>query len=410
MGISTERVEAYRAYLRAVQKTDKCHEFRQLMKEFLSLQEHDAATLQDVAARIKDVFNGNPNIILGFNDFLPRRYEINLTVEEDADEMTQDRVEESDEASDSDKELLHHHGEYHPEFKLFEFIKKEKFGNPDEYQQYLKCFYLFSNKIISRKELFAIVIDLLKQNHKNNERETGFEASTSKRRKYEEPMNDDRVLNREHDNNPSYKLSTETVLASGRTKPGKAVLNDSWVSESTSIVYKYDFKKNVYQENLFKCEDERCEYDRKFHLVKGTTKRVQRLKRKIEENKVNPNSIRMEDHFKVLQLRQIRRQWSKSETGRVRRISSKLMKDLVDEIRKNAISVLNRILTLLEQNKVRAETRISNLLEKMKEIYSKNHKKSLYFGSILQQQDATSPSGKCDASTSCPNLNPEATG
>ncbi|KAI3849283.1 hypothetical protein MKX03_001682 [Papaver bracteatum] len=393
MGVSTEQIQAYRAYLRAVQKTDKCHEFRQIMEEFLSLQEHDTATLPYVASRIKDVFRGDSELILGFNDFLPRRYEINLTVEGDGDEMTLDMVEEFNEASDSDKEL-HPHGEYHPEFELFELVKKAKSGNPDEYQQYLKCFHLFSNKIISRNELLAIVIGLLKQDHKKNEREIGFEASSaSRKRKYD---------------NPSYKLSTETALASGWTKLGKAVLNDSWVSESTSIGYKYDFKRNVYQENLFECEDERCEYDRKFHLVKRTIKCVQRLKRKIEENKVDPKNIRLEDHFKVLQLRCIRRSWSKSETGRVRRSKSK--KDLVDEIRKNAIPVLNRILTLLEEKKVRAQTRISNLLEKMREIYSKNHKKALYFGnSSLEQQDETSPSGKCDASTSCPNLNPEAT-
>ncbi|KAI3959340.1 hypothetical protein MKW98_018930 [Papaver atlanticum] len=364
MGLSTEQIQAYRAYLRAVQKTDKFHEFRQIMEEFLSLQEHDTSTLPYVAERIKDVFRGDPKLILGFNDFLPRRYEINLTVEEDSDEMTPDRVEEFNEASDSDRVL--HHGEYHPEFELFELVKKEKSGNPDEYQQYLKCFHLFSNKIISRKELLAIVIGLLEQDHKKNQREIGFEASASKKRKHD---------------NPNYKLSTETALASGRTKLGKAVLNDTWVSESTSIGDKYDFKKNVYQENLFTCEDQRCEYDRKFHLVKGTTKCVQRLKRKIEENKVNPNSIRIEDHFKVLQLRKIRRVWSKSETGRVKRLCSKSNKDLVDEIRKNAIPVLNRILTLLEEKKVRAQTRISNLLEKMREIYSKNHKKSLYFGS-----------------------------
>ena len=37
-----------------------------------------------VIARVKDLFKGHPNLILGFNTFLPKGYEITLTDEEQA--------------------------------------------------------------------------------------------------------------------------------------------------------------------------------------------------------------------------------------------------------------------------------------------------------------------------------------
>lgn len=37
-----------------------------------------------VIGRVKDLFKGHPNLILGFNTFLPKGYEITLTDEEEA--------------------------------------------------------------------------------------------------------------------------------------------------------------------------------------------------------------------------------------------------------------------------------------------------------------------------------------
>ncbi|KAI3959338.1 hypothetical protein MKW98_018928 [Papaver atlanticum] len=185
----------------------------------------------------------------------------------------------------------------------------------------------------------------------------------------------DRLLNFETDN-PSYQLSAERILASGRTELGVAVLNDTLVSAEsiTTGGDTYHFGKNVYEKNLFKCEDDSCTYE----LVKGTYEHVEELLQKIADNTANLEGMRLEDHFKVLHL------------GCIKRLYNESWQDVVDALRREAKSVLPGILAQLQK--------------KLKEVT--NFKRSLYYGnSSDEQQDTTSSSSKDDnASTSCPDL------
>ncbi|KAI3875337.1 hypothetical protein MKW92_030464 [Papaver armeniacum] len=407
MKMKRPREEDCLAYIKAVQKTPKYNEFLQVMKEFKSLPPYDTTNLEFVATRIKQIFRGHSNLILGFNIlFLP------IEEEEEEDGADQNRVllkstKRVLQAAESKKALpLHEEGDYyHKDYEFFEEISKEKFRNPDEYKKYLKCLHLYSIERISRAELREIVRDLLKygtasanegkvhQDPQKDERETDCEASASKRRKLEESMID-RLLNCEIDN-PSYQLSTERNLASGRTKLGVAVLNDTLVSvESTPAGDAYHFEKNVYEKNLFKCEDDSCERDRQFELVKGTVERVEELLQKIVENTINPESICLEDHFKVLHLGCIKRLYGESWLG------------VVDALRKDAKSVLPGILTQLQKKLKEVTSRLSvTYIKKMKAVYLKNFRKSLHYGNCSgEQQDTTSSSSEDDAPTSCPNL------
>ncbi|RZC80950.1 hypothetical protein C5167_043518 [Papaver somniferum] len=386
------------AYIKAVQKTPKYNEFLQVMKEFKSLPTYDTTNLEFVATRIKKIFRDHSNLILGFNIlFLP--------IAEEEDGADQNRVllkstKRFLQAAESKKALpLHEEDDYYlKDYKFFEEISKEKSRNPDEYKKYVKCLYLYSIERISRAELQKIVRDLLKygtpffpstkvhQEPQKDERETDCEAPASKRRKLEEPMID-RLLNCKIDN-PSYQLSTETTLASGRTELGVAVLNDTLVSvESTPAGDAYHFEKNVYEKNLFKCEDDRCERDRQFELVKGTVERVEDLLQKIADNTINQESIRLEDHFKVLHL------------GCIKRLYNESWQDVIDALRKDAKSVLPGILTQLQKKLKEATSRLSvTCRKKMKAVYLKNFRKSLHYSnSSGEQQDTTSSSSEDDA-------------
>ncbi|KAI3875336.1 hypothetical protein MKW92_030463 [Papaver armeniacum] len=411
MKMKRPREEDCLAYIKDVQKTPKYNEFLQVMKEFKSLPPYDTTNLEFVATRIKQIFRGHSNLILGFNIlFLP--------IEEDGADQNRVKLKYKKrvlQAAESKKALpLHEEGDYnHKDYKFFEEISKEKFRNPDEYKKYLKCLHLYSIERISRAELQKIVRDLLKygtvfsstvnegkvhQDPQKDEREADFEASASKRRKLEEPMID-RLLTCEIDN-PSYQLSTERNLASGRTELGVAVLNDTLVSvESTPAGDAYHFEKNVYEKNLFKCEDDSCERDRQFELVKGTVERVEELLQKIADNTINPESIRLEDHFKVLHLGCIKRLYGESWLG------------VVDALRKDAKSVLPGILTQLQKKLKETTSRLSiTYKKKMKAVYLKNFRKSLHYGNCSgEQQDTTSSSSEDDAPTSCPNLLAEPT-
>ncbi|KAI3991919.1 hypothetical protein MKX01_012864 [Papaver californicum] len=403
------REEDYAAYIKSVQKTSKYNEFLQVMKEYKSLPTYNATNLEFVAARIKQVFHGHSNLILVFNIFfLPEKYAI--------EEEDQNRVLKSTKRvkPDSNKALsLHEGGDYHPEYSFFANFMKEKFRNHDLYRKYLKSLYLYSEKIITRDELKDIVDDLLQcgtafprtankgkvhQDPQKDEREIACEASTSKRRKFEEPMIG-HLLNCEIDN-PSYQQSTENT-ASGRTELGVAVLNDSWVSECPSTGGDtYHLKHNVYEKNLFNCEEDRCERDRQFELVKGTIERVEELLRKVLYNTINLESIRLEDHFKVLQL------------GCIKRLHAESWQDVVDALPKNAVLVLQGILAQLQKKLKEVTSRLSvTYKKKMCAVYSKNFKKSLdHRNSNCEQQETSSSSSKDDgASTSSPNVLAEAT-
>lgn len=73
------------AYLKAVKeifkdRREKYDEFLEVMKDFKA-QRIDTA---GVIARVKELFKGHRNLILGFNTFLPKGYEITLPLEEEA--------------------------------------------------------------------------------------------------------------------------------------------------------------------------------------------------------------------------------------------------------------------------------------------------------------------------------------
>ncbi|KAI3944979.1 hypothetical protein MKW92_019548 [Papaver armeniacum] len=220
------REEDCLAHIKSVQKTSKFNEFLQGMKEFKSLPTYDSTNLVFITARIKQVFHGHSNLIQGFNlIFLHERYAIEVD----------DYTDQNRKLIKSTKRVKAGEGDYHEDYKFFEnVIGKEKFRNPDEYKKYLKCLYLYNKKIISEGELIDMVGDFLQydgtafpstankdkvqSDPQKDEREIGFQASPSKRRKLDEPMIG-RLSNCEIVN-PSYQLSTERILTSGRTELG----------------------------------------------------------------------------------------------------------------------------------------------------------------------------------------------
>ncbi|MCL7025861.1 hypothetical protein MKW94_002710 [Papaver nudicaule] len=392
------REEDCYAYIQAVQQAGKYNEYLQVMKEFKSWP-YVITALKFVTAKIKDVFRDHSNLILRFNIlFLP---------EQDADygaDQSLKSTQRAVQAADSNKVLLHE------DYKFLENIRKEKFKNPDEYKRFLKCLYVFSEDKISRDDLGGIVNDLLQYGtafvpgtasenkvQGEPEREKSSEASTSKRRKIEEPAMFARLFSCTTEN-PSYEPSKRRTLASGWTELGKQVLNDSWVPRETPDPT-YIPKKNIYQQNLFKFEDDRCERDRHKELVKGTVKRMEKLLKKVADKEISLECIRLEDHFTVLHL------------GCIKRLYGKIWPGVVDELSKNAVSVMQGILTLLQEKLTEVTGRLSeSYKDKMRAVYAKNFEKSLDHGnSSYEQQDTTSSSDKEDASNSCPKVLAEAT-
>ncbi|CAJ2647756.1 unnamed protein product [Trifolium pratense] len=188
---------------------------------------------------------------------------------------------------------------------------------------------------------------------------------------------------------PSYRLLPKNYpipIASQRTELGAEVLNDHWVSV-TSGSEDYSFKhmrKNQYEESLFRCEDDRFELDMLLESVNVTTKRVEELLEKVNNNLIRRDSpIRIEEHLTALNFRCIERIYGDHGL------------DALEVLKKNASLALPVILTRLKQKQEEWERCRADFSKVWAEIYSKNYHKSLDHRSFyFKQQDTKSLSTK----------------
>ncbi|XP_028946701.1 paired amphipathic helix protein Sin3-like 4 isoform X2 [Malus domestica] len=232
--------------------------------------------------------------------------------------------------------------------------------------------------------------DRLDKNGAFGNKEVGGQKSlfTSKDKYLAKPINELDLSNCERCT-PSYRLLPKNYpipSASQRTELGSEVLNDHWVSV-TSGSEDYSFKhmrKNQYEESLFRCEDDRFELDMLLESVNVTTKRVEELLEKVNNNTIKMDSpIRIEEHFTALNLRCIERLYGDHGL------------DVMDVLRKNAPLALPVILTRLKQKQEEWARCRSDFNKVWADIYAKNYHKSLDHRSFyFKQQDTKSLSTK----------------
>ncbi|XWS44244.1 hypothetical protein CRYUN_Cryun15aG0027700 [Craigia yunnanensis] len=312
---------------------------------------------------------------------------------------------------------------------------KERLCSSDDYQAFLKCLNIYSNRIIKRNDLQNLVTDLLgkypdlmnefnqflercentdgllagviskkslsgdvhasrplKLEDKDREQKREMEGAKEKE-KYREKYMAKSIQELDLSNCQRCTLSYRHLpddypipSASQRSELGAQVLNDHWVSV-TSGSEDYSFKhmrRNQYEESLFRCEDDRFELDMLLESVSSTAKRAEDLLNSINENKINMDSpVGVEDHFTVLNLRCIERLYGDHGL------------DVMEILRKNPALALPIILTRLKQKQEEWTKRRVDFNKVWAEIYSKNHYKSLDHRSFyFKQQDSKNLSVK----------------
>ncbi|XP_047310772.1 paired amphipathic helix protein Sin3-like 2 [Impatiens glandulifera] len=312
---------------------------------------------------------------------------------------------------------------YKEEFIFCENVK-ERLGSFDDYQAFLKFLHIYSSEIITRKELQGLVSDLLGKypdlmdgfneflEHCENIDEflAGFMNKKSlwsdgngcnpvkkKVHKNEmEPKEKDKCKEKYMGKSiqeldlsdcqrctPSYRLLPDDYpipIASQRSELGTKVLNNRWVSV-TSGSEDYSVKhirRNTYEENLFRCEDDRFELDMLLESVRATAKRAEELLNRLNNNTVTPDSpIRIEDHFTVLDFRCIERLYGDHGL------------DVLEILKKNPCVALPVLLTRLKQKQEEWTQCRTDFNKVWAEIYRENHCKSLDHRSFyFKQQDS----------------------
>nr|CAG8518278.1 12829_t:CDS:10 [Entrophospora candida] len=164
------------------------------------------------------------------------------------------------------------------EFTFFESCRRF-LANDDEYRQFLLILNLYSQGIINASVLvqqISIFIGLMRENGKEKE-------------KKKEEYDYDAVVNHSSASGTSYKYIPESkgnVHCSGRDELCYQVLNDEWVSYSGLLNGEYDFKSaknNQYETELYKCEDERYEFDTVIEDIQHTIAMLEPILRKINK-------------------------------------------------------------------------------------------------------------------------------
>ena len=203
-----------------------------------------------------------------------------------------------------------------------------------QWAQFLKCLNLFACDIVSRMEMVRMVEDLLLPAHQHHDAHMAelferFKAAIA----YNE-WDEKALITAQHSNyytfvasvdfttcpqvTPSYRqlpAAVSTLYCSGRTALCEAVLNDKCISIPTGSE-DFSFKatrKNVYEENLFKVEDERFELDM---IIENNAAVIRVLEPLVESvQNMAPEQARhvtLNENLDILHLRSISRVYGES--------------------------------------------------------------------------------------------------
>ena len=198
-----------------------------------------------------------------------------------------------------------------------------------QWSQFLKCLHLFASGIVSRLEMVRMIEDLLLPPHQHHET---YMVELFERLKtaiqYNE-WDEKALITAQHSNyytfvasvdfttcpqvTPSYRqlpAAVSTLYCSGRTALCEQVLNDKCISIPTGSE-DFSFKatrKNIYEENLFKVEDERFELD----MIIENNAAVIRVLEPLVESVQNMSSeqakgVTLNENLDILHLRSISR-------------------------------------------------------------------------------------------------------
>jgi paired amphipathic helix protein Sin3a len=177
----------------------------------------------------------------------------------------------------------------HYPFSMMEPLLRVKlFIEPESWIEFVKCLELLNMQVIGRIEFLMLVRDLLGS---SLEAYKLFDSLREYMSVTEEEFNDEDVgigdldLSNCERNGMSYRKCLDTFRykpCSGATELAQSVLNNVWISRPTGEeagVFKSS-RKNDYEEKLFRCEDERFEFD---IYVERTASAIRALERLIQK-------------------------------------------------------------------------------------------------------------------------------
>lgn len=322
-GIRKPTTDDTLAYLKAVKdvfedQAKSYQDFLQLLKDFRTKR----LDTESLIGKVQNLFEGHPDLLMGFNTFLPKGYEITITPIIDDPEYEE----------------------------AFTFVERVKERFRDEYHVYQSFMEILKGE--NKSSIYPKVAAIF-QDHPDLIAEfTHFLPSA--------PSCAIDLSNCETCT-PSYRVLPEDYpipAATQRTELDSEALNDRvWITPSAASCSRGICKTRC-EQSLFQCEDDRFELDMLLESVRSTIESVEQLLEKIENNSISA-SICLEDHLTVLNLRCIERVYGKQGL------------EVVNVLRENAQVALPVILVRLNQKQEEWEQCRSEFSQVWAEVYAK---------------------------------------
>ena len=249
----------------------------------------------------------------------------------------------------------------------------------EQWFEFVKCLDLFCQEVISRQELLDLVKDLFED--ENLEIYDQFTQVLTDRGVVENPMEEvwfsmplsEIDFSQCRKCTPSYRALPSGYPippCSERSSMEQSVLNDNWVSVPTGsedFAFK-NARKNVYEEQLFKCGDDRFEIDMVIESNASTIRLLEPLAKEIETLRKDKSS--------PFQFRLDRRTLSVNHLKAIARIYGEHGAEILELLRKTPAGAIPVILKRLKQKDVLWRKEKRDLEVIWKEQTEKNASKS----------------------------------
>jgi len=267
---------------------------------------------------------------------------------------------------------------------------KDALGTRELWGEFLKCLDLFAQELISRAELLALVSDIFGERADLLEEFDRLLASRGatddpvESAWFSMPLTDINFANCRRCT-PSYRAlpaAYPKAPCSERTAMCRSVLNDTWVSvplgsEDTSGK---NYRRNQYQEALFKCEDDRYEVDLVIDSNKAAIRALEPLAREIEALSAN-NPMAAKFRYRLE-----KRTLSVIHLKAIARIYGDHGTEILELLRRNPAGAIPVILRRLKEKDAEWCKDREELNKNWKDIMERNYMKSLDHRSFYFKQ------------------------
>lgn len=375
--------------------------------EILNQYRRGQKTIKEVYDQVSRLFHDQTDLLEEFTNFLPDSQAPAAPAKNQRKGAKGKRA-DYDEPADAK-----HPKAIQKELAFFDKVKN-RLRNRETYQEFLKCLNLFSQEIINRNELQSLVYDILGRYpdlmHGFNEflgrcesmgkaPVPGDDSTTRKAQakldardlkaaaQRDKAMSMRPVAELDLSNcercGPSYRMlpkGYQRLACSGRTPEIQLLLNDDWVSISSGTEDANSFKnmrKNQYEDNMFRCEDDRFELDMMLETNASCLE---------EMGKINANVSALPAEERQQMRLEEKNGLSPVHFRCIERIYGDHGGDMVDLLRKNPGVAVPVVLARLKQ-KDDEWRRVQEEMNKVwKDVYEKNYSKSLDHRSFYQKQ------------------------